>query len=81
MSPNNESLNTDERRKMLEDEVRAFTDAIESGGMWIRGSRGQDILNPAYAARRAALEALRKLDLTAPASLESELEAFLNEGA
>jgi len=51
----------DDEREMLRAEIRELTKLIETRGYTGSGSRGQTILNPALAARRAAIESLRKL--------------------
>lgn len=51
----------DAERAMLREEIAALTDLIERRGITATGSRGQTVLNPALAARRAAIESLRKL--------------------
>jgi hypothetical protein len=67
-----------DRREMLEAEVAELTVAIDQVGMMVKGSRGQDVLNPALAARRAALEAIRKLDIADPPSeAEDQLAQFM----
>lgn len=77
------TMSVEERRAMLEAEVAALTAAIDERGYWVEGSQGQDILNPALAARRACLEALRKLDAQAsPEPDTTPLDEFLaNAGA
>jgi hypothetical protein len=64
---------------MLEAEVAELSVAIDQVGMMVTGSRGQQVLNPALAARRAALEAIRKLDIADPPNEAlDDLTAFLN---
>jgi hypothetical protein len=73
------NMSPEQRRKLLEAEVRELNRAIKQRGLWVPGSRGQEILNPALAARRAALEAIRKLDVTSPAApAKDPLEAYLD---
>jgi hypothetical protein len=73
------SLTPERRRELLEAEVDELTEAIKQRGYWVRGSRGQEILNPALAARRAALEAIRKLDASSPAQPEADpLQEYLD---
>ncbi|MEW6473436.1 MAG: hypothetical protein AB1679_14285 [Actinomycetota bacterium] len=55
-------MTPEDRRQLLIAEIEDLTAAVEHLGLWVKGSQGQDILNPALAARRAALEALRKLE-------------------
>lgn len=74
-------MDADDRRKILEDEVRVLSAEIDARGYWVKGSQGQEILNPALAARRACLEALRKLDLVAAPVTESALDVFMNAGS
>ena len=68
-----------ERRAMLEEEVEALSQCIEERGYWVEGSSGQPVLNPALSARRACLEALRKLDVSKIEDASDELEEFLGE--
>ena len=70
-----------EQRQILVDEINDYTKAIESQGQWVKGSRNNLVLNPALAARRAALDALRKLDAQNPAEESSALDEFLEEEA
>ncbi len=65
------------RREMLIAEITELTAALDARGFWITGSMGQDILNPALAARRAALEALRKLDNAPAAPADDPLADFM----
>lgn len=71
-------LSPSEQRQMLVEEVQLYTEAIQKMGTWVQGSRNQEILNPALASRRAALEAIRKLDAKAPEEVQNDLEDFLS---
>lgn len=67
------------RRALLVREVQALTQLIDAHGYMVRGSAGQLVLNPAVAARRAAMESIRKLDLAAPPEpLPDERDDFLD---
>lgn len=56
-----------------------MTRLIEAHGFMIHGSAGQLVLNPAVAARRAAMESIRKLDLAAPPEpVPDERDDFLD---
>lgn len=64
---------------MLIREVQSLTALIDLHGFMVLGSKGQLVLNPAVAARRAALESIRKLDLAAPPEpLPDERDDFLD---
>jgi hypothetical protein len=66
---------------MLVAEVEELTGVIEAHGFMITGSAGQPVLNPALAARRAALEAIRRLDASSPPPMDADaLDEFLDEG-
>lgn len=60
-------MSAEQRRRLLEKEVRDLTKDIREMGRWVQGSMGQMVLNPALAARRQALEAIRKLEASTPA--------------
>ena len=72
-------LPASEQRAMLVEEIQQYTKEIKANGTWVKGSRSQLVLNPALSARRAALEALRKLDAQNPAEEVSALDEFLEE--
>ena len=68
-----------EHRALLIEEIEALTEIIDNVGFQTTGSMGQLVINPAVAARKSAIEAVRKLDAANPLKDEaSELDKFLD---
>lgn len=64
---------------MLIREIRDLTSIFEEEGIMSTGSMGQRIVHPALRERRAAIEALRKLEATfSPLTHEDEAEQFVH---
>lgn len=70
-----------DHRALLIEEIEALTETIDNVGFTTTGSMGQMVINPAVAARKAAIEAVRKLDAATKNVVDttSDLDKFLHE--